>query len=317
MCSYLYFLHTAFLFSGMEKPLPQDLQNFKGDPFTMQFANASQNHDQSNSPFVNSSHSKFNGVTSEIFRALVTVKPETDMVNGTLQVNTDQNENISHNSNVSSFEGLNMQQSPEFSLPKNGMLHRILSGDNIVEQNFHSPGGNYSVSSPTDLNKNSPTSSANSPYGDSNLSPFAETTQNMCMDTDTQPTGFKDLMKSVTMSDTTTQSSLITHTGKLRLDSLNVESNLENDAKFDLVCDWNTTKTEDSPDRFKNGKVPRMHQDSDASSALSPSVDTVFRVEGAQQEVPSDFQFHLFGQGESEQNSINVFPIVSENNDTR
>ncbi|KAL4235336.1 regulation of calcineurin-NFAT signaling cascade [Mactra antiquata] len=294
---------------NMEKPLPQDLQSFKGDPFTLQYANASQNSDQSSSPFVNGTQAKFNGVTSDIFRALVSVKQDTDPVNNALHINTEQSENISHNSSVPpSFESLNMQQ-------KNGMLQRILSGDQIIDQNYHSPGGNFSVSSPTDFSKNSPASSANSPYGDSNLSPFADTTQSVCMDTDTQPTGFKDLMKTVTMSDTTTQSSLITHTGKLRLDSLNVDTNVENEAKFDLVCDWNTTKTEDSPDRFKNGKVPRMHKDSDASSALSPSVETVFNVEGAQQEVPSDFTFHLFGQGESEQNNLNVFPIVSDSSE--
>jgi hypothetical protein len=126
------------------------------------------------------------------------------------------------------------------------------------------------------------------------------------MDTEPRNKSFKEL--NMTFLDTTTQSSLITHTGNLKLDSMAVESNMDGDVKYNLACEWNVTKLEENLACGKSGKVRRLNKDSDASSALLPSVDNVFRAETAQQEVPSDFTFQLFGQGEGE-----VFPILSEN----
>lgn len=323
------------IFAGMENLLPHDLQSFTADPFTLHLINQSQNGQQQldhqqNAQFVlhggtemNSTPSNFNGVNTGMLRGFL--NSDQDAKNGveTLHVNVSdqnlvQNGSSFHKSSMQTFESLNSQpqQSPEFSAEKTGMLQRLLSGDNPVENSLQQ--GHYTVSSPQEYSKMSPVSSGNSPYGDSNLSPFAETTQSSTfMDTEPLIVGCKDVTKPVTLSDTTTQSTLIANTGNLRLDSMAVEGNLESDVKFEIVCDWNITNDDDDLDRSKIGKVPRLHRDSDASSALSPTVDTVFRVEGAQQEVPSDFTFQLFGQGEAEQGTLGVFPgIVSDNDVT-
>lgn len=260
--------------------------------------------------------SNINGVKSNLLTDYVT-SPGSKNIGETLHVNTEQspvqaNSNFKVSSNMPTFESLNsQQQTNDYSIDRTGVLHRLLSREHVAEKNLHvsiQP-NTFTVSSPTEYTKSSPTSSANSPYGESNLSPFAETSPNMSfIDTDPQTTGFKDLSRTVNVSDTTTQSSLITNTGNLKLDSM-VENNAE--MKYEMACEWNVTKLEEDLDRdgTKNGKVPRLIQDSDASSALSPSVDTVFRAEGAQQEIPSDFTFQLFGQGET-----GMFPsMVSEN----
>jgi hypothetical protein len=304
----------------MESTLPHDLQSFKGDPF-VQMINKKQNglaqqHDQQqNAQYViqglqemNTTPTNFNGVNTPLINGLVNSLKSKTAVEG-IHGNAEHN-SILNGSEMPSFEDLNShnQQSQDYSIEKNGVLQRLLSGENISDRGLHVtiPSGSFTVSSPADYSKSSPTSSANSPYGESNLSPFGENTDvTSYMETDTA--GLKNLTKTVNVSDTTTQSSLITHTNNLQLDS-----RIESEVKYDMACEWDVTKLDENLDRVKTCKVPRLPHDSDASSALSPSVDNVFSAEGAQQEVPSDFTFQLFGQGESETNPISVFPgIVS------
>lgn len=310
----------------MENPLPHDLQSFKGDPFVQivsktqnGHAQQQQHEQQQNAQFViqglqemNTTPTNFNGLNTNLINGLVNSHKSKTAVEG-IHGNTEQN-SLYNSSEMQTFESLNShnQQSQDYSIEKNGVLQRLLSGENLAERGLHVsiPSGSFTVSSPADYSKSSPTSSANSPYGDSNLSPFGENNEGTTyMETDA--TGLKDLQKTVNVSDTTTQSSLITHTDNLQLDSM-IDNNIENEVKYDMACEWDVTKLDENLDRSKTGKVPRLPQDSDASSALSPSVDNVFRAEVAQQEVPSDFTFQLFGQGESEQTPIGVFPgIVS------
>lgn len=177
--------------------------------------------------------------------------------------------------------GTQSQHSPDVGINKTQVLHQLLSDQPQLKQTT------YPVSSP-EYPKGSPVSSSGSPYTDSNMSPFQDVTSNYMDMEESHHSHLQDLNHSVKFPDTSTQSTLIKGTDRLRLDSFNTESCLAEEFKPKL--EWSDPDLEN-----KVGKVARMQQDSDASSALSPSVDRVFNPEDAQQEVPKEFTFTVFG----------------------
>jgi len=161
---------------------------------------------------------------------------------------------------------------------------------------------NHALSSPE-----YPNTSDSSPYNtDPNPSPYDSSVH--FMETDN---GVSVVPQSLNFSTDTTQSSLINGTDRLRLDSINAESSIDHEVKPKIeLTDLDLVD--------KSGKVARMAQDSDASTAsmsVLPSVDRVFNSEEAQQEVPRDFIFTKFGQDGDDPNLGSIFPFRSDSSD--
>ncbi|WAR12904.1 NFAT5-like protein [Mya arenaria] len=152
-----------------------------------------------------------------------------------------------------------------------------------------------------------PTSSTGSPYTDPNLSPF-DSGVNFMETEHGVPLPLNPSNGLSFPADTATQSSLINGTDRLCIDSIQPIDNVDSELK---------PKQELTDLDFENkaGKVPRMPQDSDASTAstsMLPSVDCVFNPDEAQQEVPNEFIFTKFGQEGDDPNLGSVYPFRSE-----
>ena len=270
--------------------LPSDLQNFGGDHFS-EFPNSitlNNHHQQQQQQQQQQSFAGQGKNYPGELRDFPMLQEGSNQINRT--VNDSPRKNGDDNltgKNIRNYDGnFGGNQSAlngDVGMNKTQVLHQLLTAQSEQQQQHTT----YPLSSP-EYSKGSPVSSSGSPYTDSNLSPFTELTQSSnCMEMDSQQSHFQDFSHSLKYPDTSTQSTLIKGTDRLRLDSFNTDGCIE-DLKPKL--EWNDGELEN-----KTGKVARLQADSDASSALSPSVDRVFNPEEAQQEVPKEFTFTVFG----------------------
>lgn len=274
--------------------LPSDLQHFGGDHFSAhEFSNSLglNNHHQNDQHHHQQSFAGQGENYAGDFQMLHEGSNQVNRaVNESPRKNGDENMTGKKNDgyNLHTFEnfGNQSQQSADVGMNK-AVLHQLLSAQ-TEQQQQQQQHNTYPVSSP-EYSKGSPVSSSGSPYTDSNLSPFTDVTQSSnCIDMDGHHNHLQDISHSLKYPDTSTQSTLIKGTDRLRLDSFNTESCMD---EIKTKIEWSDSDLEN-----KSGKVARLQQDSDASSALSPSVDRVFNPEDAQQEVPKEFTFTVFGQ---------------------
>ena len=322
-------------------PLPADLQSFKGDPFTLTsptHTSSAPLFQTSNHPHGNdvdhihkdstaqllghpSQNPMFPAVTSPDFVTsgpnFGTVSPpqidhhnvppqQTQLLqcltnpvassqqmptsfSEALHLNMPENnlnfDSISKNPVLPSFENLtavNAQANSEFNVDKSSVLERLLSSERTIDNKLNtitSP-GSKSISSP-DYPTGSPTSlsSSNSPYGDTNTPTHAFT-------------------------DTSTQSSLIVKSEKLRLDSTCSNSFALEQEEINPHLEtfsWDVTHIEDDEiEHIEQAKKIRKAQkcsaDSDApTSVVAPSVEQVFNA-GEAAATSADFTFSKFGK---------------------
>lgn len=200
-------------------------------------------------------------------------------------------------------KNLDQQISPNVCLLRTMHPHEL-----DAEQDYRNKSQSAMLVSP-DVPTNCVLADRSSTYTNPIISPYADSTT--FMDTETQVSGF-EVTKPNNFIETTTQATLIANTDGLTLNSINVDNKPESHVKLRL----DVTKLDDKElqkfDRAKNAKVPRMHEDLHATPNVSPTVDTVFRANEAQQEVPSDFTFTLFGQEQEHGANIGVFPFGVE-----
>lgn len=285
--------------------LPSDLQNFGGEPFS--------SHDFSNSLGLNSHHQQqqeqqhhhqqsFAG-QGEDFNNFQMLHDNVNQINRAVNdpsrsANDDNMTGKPNDTFSLTFDKYtnHSQSASDVGMAKTQVIHQLLSTQTDQQQQQHQQ------SSP-EYSKGSPVSSTGSPYTDSNLSPFDSTQNSSYMEMDSHHSHLQDFSHSLKYPDTSTQSTLIKGCDRLRLDSFNTENCLD-DVKPKL--EWSDSELEN-----KTGKVARMPQDSDASSALSPSVDRVFNPEEAQQEVPKEFTFTVFGtqSQKSDEPTIELLPF--------